>query len=127
MKSVYFNDEIPCNCSCGIANINKAFSASLDRLREYCGFPIYANSICRCPRYNVNEGGSETSSHISTEEQECTAADLRLPDNSTQRYIFMKHVLVLFDRIGMSIKDDFVHVDMDQTKPSKLFWVYRRK
>jgi hypothetical protein len=126
VNSKYFSeDEITCNCGCGNAYISEDLLNKLDGLRNYCGFPIYTNSIARCMKYNLEVGSSNSSSHVSEEDRECEAADLRMPDDAVDRYILLKGVLFFFNRIGISVKDDFIHVDVSEHKPPDVIWLYK--
>ncbi len=125
VTSKYFPEEIPCNCGCGEGRTEDALVIKLDYLRECCGFPIHANSIVRCPDYNKSVGGKETSSHVASEIRRCKASDLRIPNDYKKRMIFMKHVHLIFDRVGLSVKGGFVHVDVDTQKLTPCQWFYK--
>lgn len=75
------------------------------------------NSGCRCARHNQNVGGSPNSSHVRG-----LAADIRC-SNSLSRYNLLQSLMAEgFQRIG--IEPEFIHVDMDLSKPQSLIWLY---
>lgn len=118
----FFKNEIPCRCGCGAENVSENLIVRLNRMREYYGKAVFTTSICRCVKHNILEGGSETSSHISTNEQKCTAADLRAV-NALEKLKLVKAALMAgFSRIVLyKDKPHLVHVDVDFTKPDGLF------
>lgn len=127
MSKHFSSLEISCNCGCGIENVSEIFMLALDHFRDYCDFPVYVSSICRCLAYNKKLGGKDTSSHISTRMSMSVAADLLLPKDLKQRYIFFSGIFRCFNRIGISLKDEFVHVDIDKTKLQDIVWYYLPK
>jgi len=119
----YFKEEeFMCKCGCGINNYNKDTARMLDQARKVANIPFKINRACSCPSHNKKVGGSDTSSHISTKEMECTAFDITCT-NSNDRFKMIEALyLVGFNRIG--IAKSFIHVDNDKTKPKDLIWVY---
>lgn len=108
--------EFECNDGCGFNIINLDFVSRLDDARDEAGIPFSINSGCRCIKHNAAEGGSETSSHLYG-----LAADIRTPD-SYNRYKMLKALLSRgFTRI--LIYPTFIHVDVDELKPSPLIGV----
>ena len=62
--------ETSCKCGCGL-NVQPAFLAKLNEIRQAYGKPIVILSGARCIKHNASVGGSPKSSHI-----EGLAADL---------------------------------------------------
>lgn len=119
----YFEfDEFKCKCGCGMNRPSKELLDKTDKARGLAGIPFIINSACRCPKRNINEGGSETSSHITTDVKECEAVDIRC-NNSTERFAIVFGMLSAgFNRIGVA--GDFVHGDVDKSKAKQVMWVY---
>jgi uncharacterized protein YcbK (DUF882 family) len=118
MKFQYFTlDEFSCPC-CGENRINGNLVKLLDTLRMMCNFSFKITSGYRCEKHNATVGGKENSAHTKG-----LAADIWV-DSSNKRWIFMEHAPRLFKRIGISGKDNFIHVDIDEDKPDKVLWVY---
>jgi len=78
---------------------------------------IHYTSGYRCPEYNKAVGGKSDSSHLKG-----LAADIRAQTSSERFAIVNGLVKAGFVRIGMG--RDFIHVDMDMSKPQHLMWVY---
>jgi uncharacterized protein YcbK (DUF882 family) len=90
--------------------------ARLQKVREKFG-PLTIHSGCRCGSHNLSVGGSPQSSHLSG-----LAADIGC-SNSLSRFNLL-HSLITegFQRIG--IGPEFIHVDLDRSKPPFLIWLY---
>ncbi len=71
--------EATCRCGCGLI----ASDSLLDRvqkLRDRCGFGLPFTSIVRCDKYNREIGGSDTSAHLlSSENNKYGAIDIGIP------------------------------------------------
>ena len=90
----------------------------LDRMRQLAGIPILLTSGYRCREYNSKVGGSRTSSHLSG-----LAMDIACSDTS-HRYLYLAAAIKAgFKRIG--IGRNYLHLDIDDTKPSPLIWLYK--
>ena len=113
--------EIACRCGCGANNVSDRFMLKLVVARIISGIPYYTSCICRCPIHNKEEGGSDTSSHVATDEIECTATDIKY-NGSVQRLLIIEGLIKAgIRRIG--IAETFIHADDDLTKPSCI-WLY---
>ena len=123
MNSRYFKPyEIECRCGCGANNFSKETLAKLDNARGLANIPFVLSSACRCEEHNDNEGGKEHSSHISTDDRECTAVDIETK-SSRHRFLILESLLLAgFTRIG--IAKSFIHADTDSSKASSVTWVY---
>jgi uncharacterized protein YcbK (DUF882 family) len=116
--------EFACQCGCGFDNIDKRLVDVLQYIRNVVG-PIRITSGCRCPYHNHSVGGNPTSAHMSG-----LAADI-LCISSKKRWeiidtIFdinaVEHHLKGIFRIG--IGGDFIHIDIDESKPTPRIWTY---
>ena len=118
----YFENEIACRCSCGANKVSELLLIRLNRLRDGYGAPVFTSSIYSCPDHNASEKGSPTSSHISTEEHECTAADLTARNSFEKLKLTKAALMAGFTRIIFySDKPHLIHIDVDMTKPDGLF------
>lgn len=111
--------EFACRCGCsrGPGEMDMDFLLRLDRARLEAGFPFVVTSGFRCEEHNRAVGGVVNSSHL-----EGLAADIELPEDGALRHRMMAAMLRNFLRVGLGI--DFVHVDVDVTKPFPAFWRY---
>lgn len=117
-------DEVRCNCGKIHQDyVNKKFLDKLFLARERAGTPFNFSCICRCPDHNAdpNVGGSATSGHISSEDHECVAADIKYSNNH-QLSLMLKGLYSEFNRIGIDRKRHFVHVDLK--KEPAACWTY---
>jgi len=115
-----FNDhEFSCKCGCGLGK--KDFrSTTLDKIylaRRIAGIPFILNSAIRCSAHNAKVSLiGDNSSHLTG------AFDIHC-ESSKSRYIMIDALIKAgFNRIG--IAKNFIHVDDDPEKESKLVWVY---
>lgn len=115
--SRYFSrQEFECSCGCGFDQVQTELVLRLERVRENYG-PLTINSGCRCGAHNRHVGGSPTSSHVRG-----LAVDLGC-SNSLSRFNLLRCLLAEgFQRIG--IGPNFIHVDVDLSKPKSLIWLY---
>lgn len=116
MSRHFTEEETTCKCGCGFNEPDLVLMSKLDSLRDVMGGPVYLSSCCRCEEHNRNEGGSSTSSHL-----DGLAADIICTDN-TKRHKMLRWCAHLFDRVG--VRADFIHVDVDKTKPRPRLWLY---
>jgi len=116
----YFKEiEMTCKCGCGFDAINEKLMDMLMNVRIDYGKPIIINSACRCKKHNSAVGGKADSSHLTG-----SAIDVRCV-TSSERFelirLFIKHG---FKRIGINYEKGFIHVDIDQAKPSPAIFKY---
>lgn len=117
MKNYFKDKEIRCKCGCGYLIKNEKLLNMANDARELFGKPLIANSWCRCEPHNKAEGGEPDSAHVPGE-----AIDFKCL-NSTDRMLLLSILLsVGFKRIG--IDTFFIHVDVSDTKPQNVLWVY---
>ena len=115
--SYFKKAEFACKDGCGLNNINESFIAKLENARRYAGVAFYINSGCRCEKHNADSGGKEDSAHLKG-----LAADIRT-DSSYFRFKILEALLETgFTRIGVG--KNFIHVDVDETKPQEVAWMY---
>ncbi len=88
----------------------------LQHVRDLLGESVKITSGVRCPTHNHKVGGIQHSAHLYG-----MASDILIPSN-TYRFEILPLILSCFTRIG--IGPDFIHVDIDQTKPQDVIWHY---
>ena len=65
MRWRHFTDaEMTCRCGCGRCDMDAAFMARLDELRDRVGVPLVVTSGFRCQPHNATVGGSDRSAHL---------------------------------------------------------------
>ena len=110
---VFFKkDDFSCSC-CGKNFINLKLVMMLNLARIIAGIPFIINSACRCEKHNFNVGGSDTSSH-----KKGLAVDIRCT-NAVNRFIIISALM----RVGFTrilIYKNFIHVDIDSSKPQSI-------
>ena len=97
-----------CTPSCRMEQMDPAFLALLDRVREAAGIPLVLNSAYRSPAYEKKKGRTGTSSHC-----EGKAVDIRC-NASTNRYKILKAAMECgIRRIGVG--KTYIHLDSSET------------
>ncbi|MCK5385943.1 MAG: peptidase M15 [Gammaproteobacteria bacterium] len=114
--------EFRCNCECGICNVSVPFMVKLQLTRTVANIPFEIISGCRCPVYNKDEGGEETSDHLTTKDIQCEGADMRCHYSGDRLKIISAAIMAGFRRIG--IAKSFIHLGMKKDNPQDVMWVY---
>ena len=126
----YFSpQEFACKCDKCITNYDNELKVStrliekLEHLRKLYKLPIKINSGFRCKDHPLTISRPESkglSSHAKG-----LAADISAK-SSRERYALIQLIIKhnLFSRIGVSGKDNFIHVDIDKDKSDQLIWIY---
>lgn len=109
-------EEFDCKCGCGKNNINIDLVERLDRIRTVLNMPMKINSGSRCESHNHLVGGKDDSAHLYG-----LAVDFEVPGSSF-RFVSMSMCMRMFKRIG--IGKTFIHVDIDESKPWPVCWMY---
>ena len=104
------------DCNMGLADMNAEMVQKLDLARAIAKTPFGINSAVRCPIHNRRVGGIEDSAHITG-----NAVDIRCTDSNKRFLIIQALISVGFNRIG--VYDTFIHVDNDDSKPTKVVWI----
>lgn len=111
-------EEFACPC-CGQSDIDLRLVKKLQYIRDLLDEPIKITSGYRCTAHNKAVGGKSNSAHLFG-----FAADIAIPASS-YRHNILPLLIANFNRTG--IGPDFIHVDVDQTKPQNIIWVYPAK
>jgi zinc D-Ala-D-Ala carboxypeptidase len=118
MNSYFKKAEFACKCGCRRNEIKQELINKLDKSRDITNTPFIITSGYRCPSHNKSVGGSPSSSHLKG-----LAVDIKA-DNSQHRMNIVHGLTSAgFTRIG--IHYNFIHADMDTSKPQDLMWVYK--
>lgn len=116
-KKINFFEEHEFECSCcERVVVSRELVLMLDLARELAETAFVITSGYRCKKHNQDVGGVKNSSHLKG-----LAVDIAVPDNVTRLKILRGLIIAGFRRIG--IGKDFIHVDIDSTKPNNI-WLY---
>ena len=111
------SDFDQCTPSCMLEDMNPTFMELLDSARHIAKIPFIPTSGFRSEIYESEQGRDGTSSHTKG-----LAIDLKA-DNSVKRFKIINALISIgLNRIG--IGENFIHVDMDKSKTSKVIWHY---
>lgn len=106
-----------CTPSCSICEMDGDFMEMLDKLRDIAGIPIVINCAYRSKEWDLKKGRSGNSAHTKGK-----AVDIRCIDSSNRYKILQAAIQLGFRRIG--IADTFIHLDMDESLPQGVIWLY---
>lgn len=110
--------EFLCKCGCGKGAEEAAFDlfARLEKARIAANVPFVIASGYRCPARNTFVGGVHDSAHMHG-----LAVDILTPGSEARSHI-LRGLTSFFSRIG--IDKNFIHVDIDSSKPSPVVFLY---
>ena len=113
----YFpKSELVCKCGCGLYNFSPFLLKVINEIRRRLGRPLIAKSGCRCIPWNIHEGGTEESDHLTGE-----GVDLKAIHSHT-RYIIISTALEMgITRIGGRYKT-FIHLGISSHNPQEVIW-----
>ncbi len=116
--------EVACKCGCGLAKLSLVTIQVFQSTRDYCGFPLFITSGCRCLNHNRAVGGVADSAHTPNDQGLCQALDIRF--NTPQQLFKIVAGLIKAGctRIGINFSKGFVHFDTDPTKPQNIIFKY---
>lgn len=116
--------EIACQCGCGLTRLHPLTIAVFQSTRDYCGFPLFITSGCRCFNHNQAVGGVEDSAHTPNSSGWCQALDIRYSTSQQLYKIISGLINAGCRRIGINFAKSFVHFDTDPTKPQNVIFKY---
>lgn len=117
-------EEITCKCGCGLSRLHPLTIAIFQSTRDYCRFPLYLTSGCRCPKHNQSEGGVADSAHTPNPEGWCQAMDIHFNTSQQLYKIICGLINAGCKRIGINFAKSFVHFDTDPSKPQNVIFKY---
>ena len=119
----FSRDEFRCKCGCGADKVDKAFIWKLQYARDIANIPFIVRSGCRCPQHNKDEGGTENSDHLATDDWACQGADIECLSSHNRYKIVDAALQVGFRRIG--IAKTFIHLGDADRNPQNVIWTYK--
>ena len=93
------------------------FLTKLQTARTMAGYPFTINSGYRTKEHNKKVGGTPNSSHLKG-----LACDIAISNSSERSTILLALLATGFTRVG--IGSNFIHVDLDLSKPQHVIWTY---
>ena len=118
MKNYFKDSEFACKCGgCESKKMDQGLVGSLNIARHFADIPFSITSGYRCEVHNKAVGGKSTSSHVKG-----LAVDIHCVDSHDRHTMIIALKQAGFSRIG--IAKNFIHVDVDATKPRNVIWVY---
>jgi len=123
-KEGYFRaKELTCKCGCNAVEFDLAFLATLNAIREECGFSLPLSSAYRCPQNPTEARKSKLGAHTTGK-----AVDVLCMGEKALEVIRVaqKHGI---ERIGIQQKGSgrFIHLDVcteEDGFPSPAIWSY---
>lgn len=108
--------EFICPC-CGEEGIKDDLVFHLQKAHDLLPLKrvMIVTSGYRCEKHNTDVDGVRDSAHMKG-----LAADIKCNDSSHKFMLIKAFLKVGFKRMG--IYNDFIHVDLDETKPQKVIW-----
>jgi uncharacterized protein YcbK (DUF882 family) len=119
MYAKYFKEsEFTCHCcGKGAHEMDPNLLHMLDLVREEMGVPLQITSGYRCEQHNQQVGSKPNSAHCKGKAVDvaCSSSNLRM----VMVCLFVAHGI---KRVG--IAKTFIHVDVDDTLPQNVMWLY---
>jgi len=122
-KNFFRPKELACKCGCGTSGFDLDFLATLNTIREECGFSFPLSSAYRCPQHPIEARKKSPGSHFSGK-----AVDVLCNGEKALEVIRVaqKHGI---KRIGVQQKGGgrFIHLDgctEDEGFTVPAFWSY---
>jgi len=97
--------------------ISKDIIQLLEVIRLAINKPLQVNSGVRSKEHNLKIGGVSDSSHLTG-----LAVDISIKDSVTRYKALNVLIKNGVKRIGLHA--NFIHFDLDRSKPQEVFWVY---
>lgn len=109
--------ELVCKCGCGKNNFSPILLKFINKIRKNLGRALVARSACRCTVHNQEEGGTETSDHLTGE-----GVDLKAIQSHTRFIILERAFKFEIRRIGLATT--YIHLGINESNPQEVFWIY---
>ena len=117
--------NMQCSCGCGASLVSPKLIEKLQYARYILGKSMTIISGVRCESFNASIKGSLVSSHMSNSDRIGLVVDIACT-NSIDRYELVEVVQKFFKQVGIvgEHSGNFIHLDMDKTKPQEVLWTY---
>ena len=117
----YFSeDELRCQCGCGIYEFNETVLATLNSIRDDCGFPLPITSGYRCIEHPLERHKERVGAHSLG-----VAVDIVVSGKRAHRLVesALAHGC---QRIGVNQRGEgrFIHLDWADELPHPTIWSY---
>ena len=112
------DDDFQCKCGCGF-DITDELKDLCDKARDLAQIPFIVNSGARCLSHNRNEGSRDTSSHVKG-----IAVDIATSSSSARFKVIQAFMKLGVSRFGINFNKNFIHIDIDTSKPQELIFGY---
>lgn len=118
--SYFTQDELRCQCGCGVYLFDEDALSILNSIRRDCGFPLPVSSGYRCVKHPIEAAKSKPGAHTTGK-----AVDLAVNRDQAHellRVAFLHGV----PRVGVNQKGDgrFIHLDWCDDRPGPTVWSY---
>lgn len=115
----FSRSEFACKCNCGADDISPLLVQKIQKARDFLQSPIVITSGVRCEFHNSGVGGSPESSHLTG-----SAIDIKASTFEQVCRLLFALGNAGFNRGGVSVKDGFIHADIDLYKKQDSIWFY---
>ena len=110
-------EKFTCKCGCGLNNMTESHMDRLIYARRYSGCFYVVRSGSRCAKHNKEEGGSDTSDHLTGD-----GTDIEALTSSIRWKIITGLMAAGFTRIGVG--KTFVHAGTGPDNAKQVIWLY---
>lgn len=116
-KTTNFSEyEFECPC-CGKRGIKGELVIICQAIRDGVNQRVIVNSGVRCPKHNEEEGGKDTSDHLTGD-----GVDIRCATSRMRYFILRAAYRAGVNRIG--IGSNFIHLGVNLNNPQQVVWTY---
>ena len=117
--------DVQCSCGCGTSLVSPKLIEKLQHVRDILGKSMTITSGVRCESFIKSINGNLVSNHIPDLDRIWLAVDITCT-NSIDRYELVKVVQKFFKRIRIvgEHSGNFIHLNVDKTKPQEVLWTY---
>lgn len=117
MSEFFTDTEMMCKCGCGDSLMDPSFMLRLRAARAFARIPFRVTSGKRCEKHDASLGGAKN--HTTGK-----ACDIDAKNGTDLMVILTALIMVGFKRIGLNLKNFWLHVDEVPGKPTPCVWGY---